>query len=179
MKWIKILIVIGIFVFVLIVLPIKISAEIENINTESDIVEENESWLAQQLEIYGVPSAISAIISASGVGGVIWFVLKMFRRKNKEIVEGLKQLGLSSKALDKVISKLSTVEIKIAALECDTVNRLNEINDKKIMPLMDEMEKVYYELVQTKDRLHNGALKIINLLTNTSDPVISTEKEKV
>jgi len=172
MKRIKMLIIIGILAFSFIIVPIRILATAET-TEQPDIVADGESWLAKQLETYGVPSAISAIISAFGVSGALWIFTKLFRRKNKEIVDGLKQLGLSEKALEKTLLKLAELETKFEAIEQRTESRLNEFFEKDVTLLTVELKSMYKELVATNNQLQNGALKIINLLTEPKE----TEKD--
>ena len=169
MKRLKYLIVLGIMAFTALLAPIVIygndTAEAPGTETTAEEETDNRTWLARQLETYGVPAAISTIIGGSGVGGAIWLVTRLFRKKNKEILSALKELGLTQKALDAVTGHIKEIEIRLKNNETNLSEKLNTMHDLNIVPLVKTIEILAKDLTTVKGELRDGALKIIKLLT--------------
>lgn len=146
--------------------------------TDGQVIEETQSWLAHQLEVYGVPTAISATISSLGTGGAIWLFTRGFKNSKKQMVKALESMGLSSDSLYKIITKLDKMESRLNALEELSMKNMETTYNDRVIPLLNKVEAMQSELFAVKDDLKNGALKIINLLTE-GEPLDETIKSEV
>lgn len=140
----------------------------------SNLVDEGQSWLARQLETYGVPAGIAAIIASLGTYLAIFLGTRGFKKSKGSMIAGLEKIGLSAEVLNKVIDKLDHVEKKLEDVE--ELSRINadKTYNERVVPLLDMTEKTLDEIYAIKDELKNGALKTIRLLT---EPIDDEESE--
>ena len=131
-----------------------------------DIVDKSQSWLAEQLETYGVPSAIAAVIASFGTGGAIWLLLRGFKKSKGQMIAALKAMGLSADTLNKVLDRLDQVEKRLEEVETITRENAEKTYTEKVIPLLDDVEKTLSEIHAMKDEIKNGTQKIIKSLTS-------------
>lgn len=131
-----------------------------------DIVDKSQSWLAEQLETYGVPSAIAAVIASFGTSGAIWFLLRGFKKSKGQMIAALKAMGLSADTLNKVLDRLNQVEKRLEEVETITRENAEKTYTEKVIPLLDDVEKTLCEIHAMKDEIKNGTQKIIKSLTS-------------
>lgn len=143
--------------------------------SNGETVVEEGTWLARQLEIYGIPTAIAGIISSFGTGGAIWLFTKGFRNSKKQMVKGLEAVGLTSNQINGLMLKLEKVENKLEELENKSKKDMDTTYQDRVIPLLMEVKELATELAVTKEELKNGALKIINLLTEGQEEEINKE----
>lgn len=131
-----------------------------------DIVDKSQSWLAEQLETYGVPSAIAAVIASFGTGGAIWLLLRGFKKSKGQMIAALKAMGLSADTLNKVLDRLNQVEKRLEEVETITRENAEKTYTEKVIPLLDDVEKTLSEIHAMKEEIKNGTQKIIKSLTS-------------
>ncbi len=188
MMKLKRLIIGGLLAFALLIAPIYnitlLASEIGNNDNDEiiDIIENeeegNQTWLAKQLEIYGVPTAIATIISGLGVGGALTLFTKLFRKKNREIAFLLKELGMSEKTLKSVLVKLDLVAAKSEEFSLENETTIKNFITQEVKPIFEELKTVKEEINNHSKSLYNGALKVIKLLTTETEEDINS-KEKM
>lgn len=132
----------------------------------ADLVEEGQSWLARQLETYGVPSAIAAVIASFGTSGAIWFLLRGFKKSKGQMIAALKALGLSADTLNKVLDRLDQVEKRLEEVETITRENAEKTYTEKVIPLLDEVKNTLSEIHAMKEEIKDGSLKIVKSLTD-------------
>lgn len=171
MKRLKRMVALGLLMFSVFLAPITVYASTSGTN------DDNQTWLAKQLETYGVPVAITTVISGWGVSGAIWLITKIFRKKDKEISSALKSLKLTADTLEAVIKKLNGVEAKLSITETKSAERANQLYTASILPLFEKTENLAQDLISITEGLKYGALKVLNLLTEPSEYEITAEEE--
>lgn len=132
----------------------------------ADLVEEGQSWLARQLETYGVPSAIAAVIASFGTSGAIWFLLRGFKKSKGQMIAALKAMGLSADTLNKVLDRLNQVEKRLEEVEAITRENAEKTYTEKVIPLLDDVEKTLSEIRAMKEEIKDSSLKIVKSLTS-------------
>lgn len=132
----------------------------------ADLVEEGQSWLARQLETYGVPSAIAAVIASFGTSGAIWFLLRGFKKSKGQMIAALKAMGLSADTLNKVLDRLDHVEKRLEEVETITRENAEKTYTEKVIPLLDDVEKTLSEIRAMKEEIKDSSLKIVKSLTD-------------
>lgn len=152
---------------VILMVTILVVGSVSVMASTGDIGSTNEeaTWLAELLETYGVPSAIAAIIGSFGTGGAIYLLTRGFKNSKKQMISALEKVGLTSNDLTKLIAKLDTVEHKLEQLEAKSKQDMETTYQDRVIPLLSEVKELQTELIAIKKQLNNGALKVINLLT--------------
>jgi hypothetical protein len=150
--------------FLIVIIPVGAST--------ADIVDESQSWLARQLETYGVPSAIAAVIAAVGTYLAIFLGTRGFKKSKGSMIAALERIGLSADTLNNVLEKINLVEKRLEEVELKSQKNMEITYQERVLPLLDMTKKTLDEIYIIKDELKNGALKTIQLLT---DPINDDE----
>lgn len=150
---------------IILVFTIIVASTISVMASTGNAAEGTQTWLAELLETYGVPSAIAAIIGSFGTGGAIYLLTRGFKNSKKQMISALEKVGLTSNDLTKLIAKLDTVEHKLEQLEAKSKQDMETTYQDRVIPLLSEVKDLQTELIAIKKQLNNGALKVINLLT--------------
>lgn len=150
---------------IILVFTIIVASTISVMASTGNAAEGTKTWLAELLETYGIPSAIAAIIGSFGTGGAIYLLTRGFKNSKKQMISALEKVGLTSNDLTKLIAKLDTVEHKLEQLEAKSKQDMETTYQDRVIPLLSEVKELQTELIAIKKQLNNGALKVINLLT--------------
>ena len=135
-------------------------------NDAVDIVDKSRSWLEEQLETYGVPSAIAAVIASFGTSGAIWLLLRGFKKSKGQMIAALEKVGLSADSLNDVLEKLDYVEKRLKELEVESKKNMEITYQERIIPLLDEVKNTLSEIRTMKEEIKDSSLKIVKSLTD-------------
>ncbi len=131
-----------------------------------DIVDKSQSWLAEQLETYGVPTAIASVIVSFGTGGAIWLLLRGFKKSKGQMIAALEKMGLSADSLNNVLEKLDYVEKRLEDLEVESKKNMETTYQERVIPLLDEVKNTLTEIYAMKEEIKDSSLKIVKSLTD-------------
>ena len=151
-------------VFIVIFLLVSV-APVFGADGTADLVEEGQSWLAKQLETYGVPTAISSIIVSFGTGGTIWLFLRGFKKSKGQMIAALEKVGLSAESLNNVLGKLDYVEKRLEDLETESKKNMETTYQEKVIPILNDVKNTLSEIQTMKEEIKDGTLKIVKSLT--------------
>lgn len=136
-----------------------------------EVVDEGQSWLATQLETYGVPAGISATIGTA-IGFLLYYLATRGLRKVKnEFLDATGKTKITNNTLNKLIEEVKQEKLEIQ----NTYKEFEKITNEIIKPLLQEAREQLAEVRITKSELNKGASKIIKSLTEG----ITEENEEV
>ena len=140
-----------------------------------DVAEEGQSWLAKQLEIYGVPAGISATLGTA-VGFLLYYLAtKGLRKVKNEFISATDKTKITSNTLSKLIDEVKQEKLEIQ----NTYKEFEKITNELIVPLLKETREQLAEVRLTKNELNKGASKIIKSLTEGIDDNNRIETKEV
>ena len=164
-KIFKIIVFLVVVIFLLLLLVPDLFA------SNGDVVEEGQSWLATQLETYGVPAGISAAIGTA-VGFLLYYLAtKGLRKVKNEFLDATGKTKITNNTLNKLIEEIKQEKLEIQ----NTYKEFEKITNEIIKPLLQETREQLAEVRLTKNELNKGASKIIKSLTEG----ITEENEEV
>ncbi len=138
-----------------------------------------QTWLATQLETYGVPAGISAGIGIIVGYGLTWIISRGLRKTSGLLTKVFSAGTTTLQTADANITKLIVSNQKLVEENKQTITGLmnqvtglvNEIIElkSKVSDYQSEVVSLHNEIAAQKSELQNGALKIIKLLTEGTE----------
>jgi len=134
----------------------------------------DQTWLASQLETYGVPAGISAAIGVIVGYGLTWLISHGLRKTSGGLTKvfnaGTAALQMTDANVTKLIESnrqmIAVLTGSVDGLKNEVVGLKNEVVSLKdqIVGYQTEVVSLHNEIAAQKAELQNGAVKIINLL---------------